>query len=327
MRAALIKGRGGLEQLSIGEADDPGEPGPGEVRIAVRHAALNFADTLMLDGSYQETPEVPFIPGMEFAGEVQAVGARTDGIFVGDRAMVFGGSGAFAETAIVPFEKCWLAPPSLEDAQAAAFPVVYGTAEVGLNHRAKLKSGEVLLVTGAGGGVGLAAVEIGKAMGATVIAAASSTDKLALAESRGADHLIDYAKEDLRSRVKELTGGADVVFDPVGGELFGQALRATKPAGRLVIVGFAGGDVQKIPANIALVKNVDIIGLYWGNYATLDPSVMRRSFATLRELFETRHLNPHIDCVLPLSKLEEGYRMLLERRARGKIVIDVAGTA
>lgn len=325
MRAALVGGRGGLEQLSIGEAPDPGDPGPGEVRIAVRYAALNFADTLMLSGAYQETPDGPFVPGMEMMGEVVAVGARTDGVFVGDRAMAFGGAGAFAQAAVVPCHKCWRAPPSLEDAPAAAFPIAYGTAHVGLDHRARLQKGEVLLVTGAGGGVGLAAVEIGKAMGATVIAAASGPEKLALAEARGADHLIDYSTEGLRDQVKALTRGCDVVFDPVGGALFGEAMRTIRPAGRMIIVGFAAGEVQKIPANIALVKNIDIIGLYWGNYATLDPAVMRRSFTALTELFETRYLEPHVDCVLPLNDLAEGYRMLMERRARGKIVIDIAG--
>lgn len=325
MRAARIAGHGGLENLSIETIPDPGDPGPGEVRIRVACAGANFADTLMLAGTYQATPDPPFTPGVELAGIVEAIGRQTDGVFVGDRVMAHCNGGAFAEVAVLPYRNCWLVPPSMPLPVAAGFPVAYGTAHVGLDSRARIKMDEVLLVTGASGGVGLAAVEVGKAMGATVIAAASDAEKLELAKARGADHLVDYGSEPLRDRVKELTGGADVVFDPVGGEMFTQAMRAVRPGGRMLVVGFAGGEVQKIPANILLVKNVDVIGLYWGSYLERDPLALRRSFATLSKMYETRCFEPHLHAVLPFEEIAEAYRILSERRARGKVVVDIGG--
>ena len=249
-------------------------PGPGELLLRVHACGLNFADTLIAVGRYQEKPPLPFSPGMEICGTVVACGPDTASFSINDRVACFTGGGGLAEFAVAPAARCVAAPASMPDHEVAAFLVAYGTSDVALSHRARLQPGETLLVTGASGGVGLTAVELGKLMGARVIAVARGPDKLAVARATGADHLVD-ADADLRAEVKAL-GGADVVYDTVGGATFDAALRATNPEGRLLPIGFAGGAVPQIPANILLVKNLTVIGLYWGAYASLRPEVLTR---------------------------------------------------
>ena len=242
---------------------DPPEPGAGEVRVRIAACGLNFADLLIAAGTYQERPPLPVTLGMELAGTVDALGAGVDGPAPGTRVAVFGGSGGLAEAGVFPAERCVPIPDAMPFRDAAAFQVAYGTSHVALAHKAGLAPGETLLVLGAAGGVGLTAVELGKLMGARVIAAARGADRLAVARRAGADHLIDTATEDLRAAVKAL-GGADVVYDPVGGEQFTAALRSCRPEARIVVIGFASGDVPQVPANHLLVKNVSVIGHYWG---------------------------------------------------------------
>lgn len=294
------------------------EPGAGEVLLKINACGVNFADTLMLKGTYQATPPYPFAPGMEVCGTVVGGKALPEGTRVA--AMI--GAGGFAEYATAPATTCVPVPGTMTDAHAAGFMVAYGTAHLGLEHRARLKAGETLLVLGAAGGVGLTAVEMGKLMGARVIAAARGADKLAVAKAAGADALIDTGTEDLRERVKAL-GGADVVWDPVGGDLFKAALRATKPGGRILPLGFASGDVPQIPANIILVKNIDIIGFYWGAYAQFDPATLVNSLQQLFQWYSEGKLKPHVSHEVPLAEASKALHLLTSRKATGKVVVTV----
>ena len=307
--------------LELRDAPQP-EPGPGDLLLRVRACGLNFADTLLAIGKYQEKPALPFAPGMEICGTVVALGPGTEGFAVGDRVACFTGGGGLAEFAVAQAARCVAAPAAMPDHEVAAFLVAYGTSDVALGYRAGLRPGETLLVTGASGGVGLTAVELGKLMGARVIAVARGAEKLAVAEATGADHLID-ADADLRAEVKAL-GGADVVYDTVGGAAFDAALRATNPEGRLLPIGFASGGVPQIPANILLVKNLTVIGVYWGAYASLRPSVLTESFARLFAWYEAGRLKPHVSHVLPLAAANEGLDLLRSRAATGKVVIRVS---
>lgn len=297
-------------------------PGSGEVLLRVRACGLNFADTLVAAGKYQEKPAPPFTPGMEICGIVESLGAGADGFAPGDRVACFTGGGGLADYVAAPASRCVAVPAAMPDAEAAGFLVAYGTSEVALNHRAALRPGETLLVTGASGGVGLTAVEIGKLMGARVIAVARGAEKLDVARAAGADHLID-AGADLRAEVRAL-GGADVVYDAVGGGAFNAALRATNPEGRLIPIGFASGTVPQIPANILLVKNLAVIGLYWGAYASLRPQVLTASFARLFAWWEDGRLQPHVSQLLPLEAANAGLDALRSRASTGKVVIRVA---
>lgn len=298
------------------------EPGPGAVLLRVHAAGVNFADTLMLAGRYQEKHPLPFTPGLEVCGTVVAHGPGVSAPAMGARVAGFCGAGGFADYAACPAERCVILPRAMPDAEAAGFPIAYGTAHVALADRARLRSGETLLVLGASGGVGLTAVEIGRLMGATVIACARGADKLAVAEAAGAAHLID-SDSDLRAAVKAL-GGADVVYDPVGGALFDAALRATNPGARLLPLGFASGTVPQVPANILLVKNLSVIGFYFGAFAALRPEVVRASFAALLGWYAEGRLAPHISHVLPLADANAALALLTERRATGKVVLAVA---
>ncbi len=319
MRAMMVTALGA--PLELREAPRP-EPGPGEVLVRVRACGLNFADTLMAAGKYQEKPPLPFAPGLEVCGEVAALGPGAAGLAEGDRVAAYAGGGGLAEYVSVPAGRCWRAPAALGDAEVAGFLIAYGTSDVALRVRAGLRAGERLLVTGASGGVGLTAVELGKLLGAEVIAVARGAAKLEAAHAAGADHLID-AEDDLRARVKAL-GGADVVYETVGGAVFEAALRATNPEARILPIGFAGGSVPQIPANILLVKNLTVIGLYWGAYATLRPAMLAESFAWLFARVEEGRLRPRIDRVLPLEAANEGLDLLRSRQAVGKVVIDMA---
>ncbi len=310
------------EEPILAEIESP-EPGPGEALIDIAACGLNFADLLMIKGEYQEHPGVPFTPGMEMAGYVRALGLGVKGPEIGAKVAVFAGHGGLAERAVVPAAALTRVPDQMGLDVAAGFQVAYGTSHVALDRRAKLKPGETLLVLGAAGGVGLTAVELGRAMGATVIACARGQDKLAIASEAGAHHLIDTETGNLRDEVRAL-GGADVVFDPVGGDLFSAALRATKPEGRVIVIGFASGSVAPIPANILLVKNITVIGFYWGGYLKFSPDVLTKSRAQLFEWYSQGRLNPHISHRLPLERSAEALEILRERRSTGKVVVMIA---
>ncbi len=295
-------------------------PGKGQVLISIEACALNFADLLMVKGTYQEKPDLPFSPGMEVAGVVVDQGDGVSDPKIGTRVAVFGGHGGLAEFGVFPAQLCVSLPKEMDFRTAAAFQVAYSTSHVALDYRAGLKKGETLLVLGAAGGVGLTAVELGKLMGATVIAAARGEDKLAIAAQHGADHLIDTDTDDLREVVKSL-GGADVVYDPVGGDLFTAALRSCKPEARVLTIGFASGDVPQIAANHLLVKNVSVLGFYWGGYLAFKPSVLTDSLAQLFEMYLSGKLTPHISHEFPLEKAADGLELLRARKSTGKIVI------
>ncbi|HYD32107.1 MAG TPA: NADPH:quinone oxidoreductase family protein [Azospirillaceae bacterium] len=325
MRAVRCLAWGGIDDLVIEDVPVP-TLGAGEVRVAIRAAGLNFADTLIIAGKYQEKPALPFSPGFEAGGVVLEVGGGVTSVKPGDRVMAVLNHGGFAEEAVLRAEDVFPIPDAMDFVTAAAFPIAYGTSHIALWERARLKAGEVLLVHGAAGGVGLTAVEIGKAMGATVIATAGGAAKLEVAKAHGADHLIDYQAEDIRERVKELTGGrgADVVYDPVGGDVFDASLRCTAWSGRLLAVGFAAGRVPQVPANILLVKNLAVLGIYWGSYRTHAPELVAESFRTLFGWTVEGKLKPHVSHTLPLAEFKDALRLLAERKSTGKVVLTVA---
>ncbi len=320
MRAFQIETFG--EPARLRHIPEP-QPGPGEVRVAIAACGLNFADLLMLEGRYQERPETPFTLGMELAGTVEALGPGVTAPAVGTRVAICGGTGGLAEKGCFPAERCVALPPSMDFVQAAAFQIAYSTSHVGLSHRARLRPGETLVVLGAAGGVGLTAVEIGKRMCARVVACARGAEKLAVAREAGADHLIDTAETtDLRQALRDL-GGADVLYDPVGGAQFKAAMRAMRPEGRILVIGFASGDIPQVPANLLLVKNLDLIGFYWGGYRAFRPSVQTESLAQLFAWFEDGRLAPHVSHELPLDRVEEALALLRERRSTGKVVVTI----
>lgn len=322
MRALICDRADGYENLRLGERDVP-QPQAGEILVAVKAAGLNFADSLMSAGKYQVKPALPFVPGLELAGIVAAIGSGVGNLALGDRVMAVVDHGAFASHAICKAGDVFPMPVGLDFAEAAGFPIAYGTSYGALVWKARLAAGETLLVHGAAGGVGLTAVEIGKALGARVIASAGGADKCAVAKSHGADEIVDYKNEDIRERVKALTGGAgvDVVYDPVGGDVFEASLRAVKWGARLVVIGFAGGRVQQVPANILLVKNVDVQGFYWGSYRRERPDLLAESFRALSTMLEKGQLRPHISEALPLDSWRQGFDALVTRRSTGKVVL------
>lgn len=324
MRAVVCHELGGLDHLALGELPDP-QPGPGEVLIKVTAAGLNFADLLIIKGEYQEKPALPFAPGLEIAGRVQQIGLEVHGIAPGQRVMATVAYGGFAEFAIARASDVVALPDSVDDVVAAGFAVAYGTAYGALQWATQLDAGETLLVHGAAGGVGLATVECGKALGATVIATARGKERLAVAAEHGADYVIDTSMEDIRERVKELTSGrgADVVFDPIGGDVFEASLRSTAWSGRLLIIGFAGGRVQHVPANILLVKNISAIGFYWGSYRKHDPKRVQAGFQTLLEWADDRRIDPHVSMMFTLDQYREALEALEARKSTGKIVLTI----
>ncbi len=295
-------------------------PAAGELRLKIRACGLNFADLLMIKGEYQDTPEPPFTLGMEVAGEVDILGPDTCGPAPGTRAAVFGGHGGLAEYGCFSSERAVALPDGMSFEDAAAFQIAYGTSHVALDHKARLQPGETLLVLGAAGGVGLTAVEIGKLMGARVIACARGADKLEVARQAGADHLIDAGIDDIRAACRAL-GGVDVVYDPVGGDQFKAALRACNPEARILTIGFASGEVPQVPANHLLVKNLSVMGLYWGGYLKFRPEVVTGSLKTLFSWYETGRIKPHISHVLPLDQAAEALELLRSRKSTGKVVV------
>jgi len=322
MKAVLCRDWGGPENLTLEELPAP-QPAADQVLIEVAAAGVNFADTLMIAGKYQEKPPFPFAPGLEIAGTIRALGANVAGLKEGQRVMALTDWGGYAEAALARAGDVYPIPASLGWAEAAGFPITYGTAHAALRWHADLQPGEVLLVHGAAGGVGLAAVEIGKAIGATVIATAGGAEKLAVAKAHGADHLIDYREEDIRERVKDLTAGrgADVVFDPVGGDVFDASLRCIAWSGRLLVIGFAAGRVPQVPANILLVKNVAVMGVYWGSYRKHAPERLAEEFRELFGWYEAGLLKPHVSHKLALEAAGEAMALLLQRRSTGKVVL------
>lgn len=297
-------------------------PKSGEIRLKIEACGLNFGDLLMINGTYQEAPALPFTLGMEPAGIIDALGPDVSGFNIGDRVAVYHGHGGLAEYGCFPAANCNLLPDNMTTTVGAAFLVAYGTSHLALAHRARLQAGETLLVLGAAGGIGLTAVEIGKRMGATVIACARGADKLAIAGAAGADHLVNSDTDDLREVVKSL-GGADVVYDPVGGDLFKAALRACNPEARIIPLGFASGQVPQIPANILLVKNIEVIGYYWGGYLKFAPDVLHVSLDTLLSWYAAGELHPHISHTLPLERAGEALELLRTRKSTGKVVVTV----
>jgi len=325
MKAVLCREWGGPESLRVEEVAR-GPLGSNEARIRVHACGVNFADTLMVAGKYQVRPEFPFTPGLEAAGEVIEIGPEVAHLRVGQRALaVLRFGGGYAEEIAVNADVVVPSPEAMDYVTAAAFPVAYGTSHFALTHRGYLKAGETLLVLGAAGGVGLTAVEIGKQLGARIIAAAGGPEKLAVAREHGADELIDYARESIRDRVRELTGGlgADVVYDPVGGDAFDQALRAVNWEARMLVIGFASGRIQSVPANLILVKNISVIGVVWGAQAARDPLLVSRNLAELLGWWEAGRLKPLVAKTFPLAEAGAAMQALLSRKHAGKIVLEV----
>ncbi len=322
MQAIVCHELVGPAGLRLAEVAEP-RPGHGQVRIRVQACGVNFADSLITRGQYQKQPPPPFSPGFEVSGEVLELGAGVTGIALGDRVIAITPHGGYAEQVVADSKRCVPMPAAMSWEHGAAFPVVFGTSHVALSHRARLRAGETLVVHGASGGVGLTAVAIGKQLGATVIATASSAGKLQVASEHGADHLIDSSQEDVRARIKELTDGrgADVVYDPVGGELFTASLRSIAFEGRILVIGFAGGSVPRIPANHLLVKNVDVIGVNWPAYADLNPQVMTGSFQTLIQWYLEGAIKPHVSATYPLKQAVEALDQVVARKSTGKVVI------
>jgi NADPH:quinone reductase len=322
VRAIRIHELKGLDALRLEEVPSP-RPGPGEVRVAVHAAGVNFADTLVIEDRYQHKAPLPFSPGMEAAGEVLELGEGVTNLAVGDRVLAPMRYGAYAEEAVLDAAHSVRMPDGMDYVTGAAFPIAYGTSHLALTHRTQLRAGEVLLVLGASGGVGLTAVEVGKALGATVIACASSAEKLEIAKSRGADHLIDYTREDIRKRVKDLTGGVDAVYDPVGGDASRAALRCLNFEGRLITLGFASGDIPQIAANYLLVKNISAIGYSFSSYRFEQPATMRKTLEEICRWYAEGKLKPHISFTFPLEQTKDALRALLERKSTGKVIVKV----
>jgi len=322
MKALLCTSFGPLEKLTIQEIPKP-RPGPGQVLLDVKASSLNFPDALMAQGLYQVKPPLPFSPGTEMAGVVVETGSDVRGFKPGDRVIAIAGWGGFAEECAVDAVRLIPLPEGMDFDMGAAFLFTYETSLHGLRDRGRLKAGETLLVLGAAGGVGLAAVEIGKVLGARVIAAASSADKLALCKQLGADETIDYVSENLRDRINDLTDrrGVDIVFDPVGGPYTETALRAMAWGGRLLVVGFAAGDIPKIPINLALLKERSIVGVYWGESVKHDPEGHLRNVKQLVEWLAAGKVKPVISERVPLSEAVAAMKRMINRQVKGKVVI------
>jgi NADPH2:quinone reductase len=322
MKAVLCTQFGGPETLEVADIESP-VAGPGEVVIAVRAAGLNFFDTLIIQNKYQFKPDLPFSPGAEIAGEVKSVGEGVENLQVGDRVMAYSMWGgvraeiAISQEAVIPM------PGELDFITAAGLVVTYGTSLHALKDRADMQPGETLAVLGASGGVGQAAVEIGKAMGARVIACASSDDKLEFCRGLGADETLNYTDEDLKVRLKELTDGkgVDVIYDPVGADLAEPALRAIGWKGRFLVVGFAGGGIPKIPLNLALLKGCQIVGVFWGDHLVREPARHRANMAQLLDWVVEGKIKPHIHKVYPLEETSDALLAIARREVRGKVIV------
>jgi NADPH2:quinone reductase len=328
MKALVCHAYGPVDALKIEEVPDP-KPVSGEVLIGVRACGINFPDLLVVQGKYQFRPTPPFSPGGEVAGVVEAVGAGVSGVKVGDRVVAMGPSGGIAEKFVTDASRTIPIPQGVDFASAVCLPTAYGTTLHALRDRAQLREGESLLVLGAAGGVGLSAVQIGKRMGARVIAAASSAEKLAVCKQAGADDVVDYGSEDLKERVKALTNGAgvDVVYDPVGGPYSEPALRATGWQGRFLVIGFAAGEIPRIPLNLTLLKGCSIVGVFWGMAMMRDPARLRGELVELLAWTADGSLKPHVHARYPLDRALDALKDVESRKVRGKAVVVVGGEA
>ena len=322
MRAVLCEELGPPESLVVREVEDP-VPGAGEVVVDMHACGVNFPDVLMIEGKYQFKPDLPFSPGGEFSGVVSAIGPGVERLAVGDRVVCSAVWGGMAERVLVSETRAIEVPPGVDMTVAAAFLLAHGTSHYALKDRGHLRSGETLLVLGAAGGVGLAAVELGRLAGARVIAAASSDEKLELCREYGAAEVVNYATEDLRSRLKELTGGAgvDVCYDPVGGALTESAVRAMAWEGRFLVIGFASGEIPRVPLNLTLLKGCQIVGVFYGAFAGREPERHRANTAELLTWLAEGRLRPHVSASYPLALAGRAIADLGERRAQGKVVV------
>jgi NADPH2:quinone reductase len=322
MKAVVCKQFGPPESLVVEEQPSP-KAGAGEVVVRMHAASLNFPDVLIVQNKYQAKPPLPFTPGSELAGEIKEIGEGVKGYKPGDRVIAFTTYGAFAEEVKVDAARLVPLPEGMDFNSGAAFLLTYGTSDHALRDRAALQAGETLLVLGAAGGVGLAAVEIGKALGAKVIACASSADKLEVCRQHGADAGINYATEDLREKIKQLTGGkgVDVVYDAVGGPYSEPALRSTGWRGRFLVIGFAAGDIPKLPLNLPLLKGSSIVGVFWGEFTRREPKAFAASLAQLGAWFREGRLKPHVSQSFPLAQAVEAMKLMQARKVKGKVVL------
>ncbi len=322
MKAVLCKEYGPPESLVIEDIPSP-RPGKGQVVITVKACGVNFPDTLIIEGKYQFKPALPFSPGGEVSGIVKELGEGVNTVKVGDRVIAFTGWGGFAEEVVTEAAKLIPIPGDIDFATAASFTLVFGTAHHALKDRAHIKPGETLLVLGAAGGVGLASVELGKLMGARVIAAASSDEKLEVCKQHGADDVINYTNEDLRERVKTLTGGngVDVIVDPLGGNYSEPALRSIAWNGRFLVIGFAAGDIPRIPLNLTLLKGCSIVGVFWGSFTEHEPRHNQENLQELLTWLAEGKLKPHISATYPLERAAGALNDVLNRKVKGKVVL------
>ena len=324
MRAVLCKSYGPPETLVVEDVPTRA-PAAGEALVSVKAAGVNFPDVLIIENKYQVKPPLPFSPGSELAGVVTSVGTGVTRVKPGDRVMAITGYGAFAEEVTIDAARALPIPAGMDFVTAAAFGLAYATSDHALRDRGALKSGETLLVLGAAGGVGLAAIEIGKAAGARVIACASTDDKLAICRQHGADDTINYATEDLRERIRVLTsgGGPNVIYDPVGGPFTEPALRSIAWRGRLLVVGFAAGEIPRIPLNLTLLKGCSIVGVFWGDFARREPERFAESMRQLGRWFEEGRLHPHVSATFPLDRATDALALMAARQVKGKVVLTV----
>lgn len=318
----MCKEFGPLENLSLEDTPAP-QAAKGEILIDVKAAGINFPDILTIQGKYQFQPDRPFIPGVEVAGVVAALGAGVRSHSVGDKVFATLNTGAFAERCVAPEHTAIPMGKSLSFEQAAAFAITYGTSYYALKQRANLRPGETVLVLGAAGGVGIATIQLAKAMGASVIAAASSEDKLDFACNAGADHRINYSDEDLKEKIKALTGGkgADIIYDPVGGDYSEKAFRAIAWEGRFLVIGFASGPIPKMPLNLALLKGASLIGVFWGSWAARAPEESRKNFREMIDMIDAGKFAPLVTEIYPLEQYHDAFKCISERRAKGKVVL------
>jgi NADPH2:quinone reductase len=325
MKAVLCKQFGPPDSLLVEDLPSP-RAGPGEVVISVKAASLNFPDVLIIQNKYQFKPPLPFSPGSELAGVVKEIGPGVQGWRPGDKVIAFTTYGAFAEEVKTDASRLVPLPEKMDFVTGAAFLLTYATTDHALRDRAALAAGETLLVLGAAGGVGLAAIEIGKALGARVIACASSEEKLAVCRSHGADATINYATEDLRERIKALTEGrgVDVVYDPVGGPYTEPAFRSLAWRGRHLVVGFAAGEIPKLPLNLALLKGASVVGVFWGDFARRQPKEFAQSIGQLARWYADGKLKPHVSHTMPLEKAAEALKLMAARQVTGKLVLTVS---
>ena len=324
MRALVCNEYGSTQNMAVEQRDDL-EPGQGQVLIDVRGAGVNFPDILTVEGKYQFKPPLPFIPGTEVSGVITKVGKGVTGRYVGDEVVGTTQTGAFADQIVTSEHSTFLKGDTMSFEQAAGFAITYGTSYYALKQQANLQEGETVLVLGAAGGVGVSCIQIAKAMGARVIAAASTDDKLDYACKAGADLRINYSNENLKEKVKELTGGkgADVIYDPVGGDYSEQAFRAVAWDGRFLVIGFAAGPIPRMPLNLALLKGASLVGVFWGSWMARDPLASKQNFEELVEMVDAGSFSPLVSEVYSMHDFQKAFACISERRAKGKVVLSM----